>query len=90
MAFRYRFIIEGFIEISTERSPTQIRNAFVVADPSVRNAIKKIYRDKVALDGSGETVILNWQLHTDNVTPLDGGPDVDLDEGTTEETEPVA
>lgn len=90
MAFRYRFILEGHIDISTERTPAQIRNAFVGAAPSVRQAIKTIYRDKVALDGSGETVILDWQLHTDNVTPLDGGPEVDLDEGDTEESEPVA
>ena len=87
MAFVYRLILEGSIEISTERTPAQIRNAFVDAAPSVRQAIKTLYRDKVALDGSGETVILNWELHTDNITPLDGGPDVDLDEGATEETE---
>lgn len=87
MAFRYRFILEGSIEISTERTPAQIRSAFVVSDPSVRKAIQDVYRDKVALDGSGETVILEWVLHTDGVTPLDGGPEIDLDEGATEEIE---
>lgn len=84
---RYKFLIEGFVIVDTPRTPTQIRTAFVTTAPSFRQAIKSAFRDKVALDLSGDTVIESWVLHTDNVTPLDGGSDIDLDEGATEEIE---
>lgn len=84
---RYRFYLEGYVEIETPRTPAQIRNAFVNGT-SIRELIKDAYRDKAALDGTGETVIESWVLQTDNVRPMDGGADIDLDEGATEEIEP--
>ncbi len=84
---RYRLIIEGYVDIETPRSPAQVRTAFIETLPTFRESVKTALRGKVALDGSGETVILEWVLHTDNITPLDGGPEIDLDEGLTEETE---
>ena len=85
---RYKFIIEGYVIVETPRTPAQIRGAFVDTSPTFRESIKTAFRNKVALDLSGETVIVEWVLHTDNVTPLDGGDDIDLDEGATEEVEP--
>ncbi len=84
---RYKFIIEGEVTVDTPRTPEQIRAAFVDTMPSFRQKIKTAFRETVALDTSGNTVIVKWVLHTDNVTPVDGGADIDLDEGATEETE---
>ena len=85
---RYRFHIEGYVEIETLRTPAEIRNALVVTAPNLRDSIKQVYRDMLARDLTGESTVEEWVLHTDGVQPMDGGPDIDLDSGDTEETEP--
>ena len=85
---RYRFILEGYIEVETPRTPAQIRTALVDTAPNLRESIQQAYRDMLARDLSGESVVVSWILHTDNVASLDGGGEIDLDSGATEEVEP--
>lgn len=86
---RYRLQIEGLVDFET-LSPGALRKALVTDDPSMRESIKNVLRAALDRELSGNSKVLEWSLHVDNVVPLDGGPEVDLADGDTEETEPRA
>ncbi len=66
------------VEFESDKSPAQIRNALVNIDPSLRKAMKQLWREQFAKDASGNTFATGWHFH---INQANGDADIDLDDG---------
>ena len=80
----YEFFLELTIKVESPRTPQQIRNA-LLADPSFKQGFKQFFRDQLAKDPSGQTVVIDWEADTLMCTKLDDDTDIDYDEENWEE-----
>ncbi len=75
---RYTVYAKLVVEFESDKSPAQIRNALVNADPSLRKAMKQLWRDQFAKDPTGNTRATDWHFH---INQANGDAVLDLDDG---------
>ncbi len=74
----YTIYAKCVVDIESDKSPAQIRNALINVDPSLRKAFKQLWRDQLAKDPSGNTFATGWHFH---VNQANGDAPLDLDDG---------
>ncbi len=66
------------VEFESDKTPAQIRNALINTNPSLRKAMKQVWRDQFAKDPTGNTFAMDWHFH---VNQARGDAPLDLDDG---------
>ncbi len=75
---RFTVYAKLVVEFESDKTPAQIRNALVNTDPSLRKAMKQLWRDQFAKDPTGNTRPVAWHFH---INQANGEDLLDLDDG---------